>query len=852
MRETPANAAFATGHALYQLARTPVYQNGQLSLSLGETVTAERLRETWQQMLASHPLLRTSFKQSGGTIMQRLSETAELNWRSLDWRNVPPAELGSRWSATLAEEAGLSVDLAGPSLVRFLVLELPGGHCHLLATFPKFLLDEDTLFRILCDWLSVLEGHRAAEAATEESEPSPVGESTLAWWRQALASAGTPLALNIHPKSTAESGREEFKHLFDRETTSALRQLPCDPALAAWALVLARLTARDETLLLAATGHPAHLLPCSIPVDGDVTIHDWLHHLCTTEKERASHAELSLPAILALKESGNKLEDFSIAYERRPVSLSDRIHDFSPRWINLDARLHEQSAFPLYCEVRDGDRMGLRVEFDPARYPTAEVEKILNRTVRILETLPEDQTRRLSSLSVLSESERTVFSETSKGSSLKTPKIRIEEDIADVALANPDADAVQGPGEAGLSYADIVSYAGSLAAHLRTQNLAEGWNIAICLTPTPWLPVALLGVLQAGDTVIPLDNTAKSSWLLERLEECDVELIICDSRTAAQFRHGAKKFLVIDQQWEEIAIAESNDFSPAPKVSAFLTGLPAQTPPPVRAISPALLATTCHQARKLWNLQPGDRVPLTATPGTGRYIEEILAPLAAGATLVFSETEETFSALDELAPTHIVLSSPQFESWVYRHKTKQTELPQSLRLVIVEAGAETTESYLLWPELHGGRVEFLQFHSPAGFSGLSLNFRASAEEIPPLSLGLPGQGLEIHLRDSVGHPLPPYHMGQLFFLIPGHPEPLASIDGWRDDRGTFHAIFAKREPAPTPVEEKPAPVAPQTVPTAAPSTIHPEPAAQPVPTPVEAKKVESKLSGFFKKFTGGK
>ncbi len=100
----------------------------------------------------------------------------------------------------------------------------------------------------------------------------------------------------------------------------------------------------------------------------------------------------------------------------------------------------------------------------------------------------------------------------------------------------------------------------------------RGWNIATCLTPTQWIPVAILGVLQAGDTCVPLDHTASKAWLVRKVDEYDVELVICDSQTALSFEGTSKKLLIIDQQWEEISANQSKEFSPSAKAVIALTG----------------------------------------------------------------------------------------------------------------------------------------------------------------------------------------------------------------------------------------------------------------------------------------
>jgi non-ribosomal peptide synthetase component F/pimeloyl-ACP methyl ester carboxylesterase len=814
MREFPALPRFATGLLLHELAETATVQNAQLSLSFGEFYTPEFLRASWQSVAAAHDVLRTSFKREKA-ITQRVHDAAEAPWRVLDWKDIPPTELPSRWASLLAEDAAMPVDLDTPPLLRFTCLVLPNGHCHILATFPRFLISENDLYIILSDWLATLE-----DRPPQPRTPFEPVDSTDAveWWKNYLGEGVPAFVIDHFPIAPPVEQNHEQKLVLERDETVRLREfcrsnlLDLDTViLAAWSLVVKRVARLADGVLLAATN--GNFAPKRITIDETLTVADWLKSFADSERERAENALLGLDQLVPRSQKTRKPAIPAITVDFRPPTLNDRIHDNLPRWINVDAQLHERLPFPFLFELREGDKLTLRIE--SRETPASEMRRLLERTANVLDEFVTNPAKTLKEIDVLFAAEREAISLYATTAASRVPKIRIEEDITDFALSHGSAIAVEGPDEgAALSYADMASYAGSLAEHLRKAGLAEGWNIATCLTPTQWIPVAILGVLQAGDTCVPLDHTASKAWLVRKVDEYDVELVICDSQTALSFEGTSKKLLIIDQQWEEISANQSKEFSPSAKAVIALTGSEDEEAPVLKSYDAGLLAFVCKQSAQLWKIEPGSRVPLLAKAGTAAYLEELFVTLGKGGTVVLANDASELAAR---SATHARFTADQWKSWIDACRLDPGLLPLSLGTVLVEAGPHLAASRTLWHEMTGGAQVWIQFASPTGFSGTGVRWISTDEiyEADDLPIGSATQGVEALLNDASGHPLAPHHAGQIEFILPTRAEPIAGLRAWRDGDGILHPIFVDKP--------KPAPKLIVSIP-------EPEPEPQPVPT----------------------
>lgn len=792
MRETPVHPARATGYFLHTQTPGPAFQNAQLSLSLGETCEAARLEAAWKQIVAAHDILRSGFSRGpGGDPVQRVHDSQGNPWRLLDWTNVPPAELSERWKTFVAEDLVQPIDASQPPLLRITALALPGGHCHLLVTFPRFLLDEDALFHILCEWLEALEGRPPIADQGEKETPATAGVTE--WWTKIFEDAPAPAALKLVPlPPAAGAAREEIVNLLDRETTREIKAFaqklgvaPRDVILGAWALLLARLGVRREALLLATcpTNAPLldpseNLLPLRAALDPAATIEKWLKDLSTANKDRAAHAAIALDRALALAKPAAAPADFPVTFAWTHPTLNDRLHDAFPRWINLDARLTTRPLHPLSLRVADGSRYSFHLEFDPAICPPSEAKNLFERFNRTLDAFLADPAQPLSSINILIGTEEENLPRKSR-KALPAPDLLVR--ISAAAAKQPENVAVVGQDEVALPFAELDAHAGALAAYLGRENLFNGWNIAVCLTPTLWLPVAALGVLRAGDTCVPLDPGADPEWLKEKITACDVELIICDSRTAGLFSGVTAKILTIDQQWETIAAGDAADtvFTPA-KVAMICHGTPADAAPSEPAASPELLARAADAAIELWGLGPESRIALTAAPGTLAFAEILFAALAAGATLVLPGDAHPPSDV-----SHLRLSLMQWRDWLSRLPREDAALPEPLRVVCVEAAPVPSRLLAEWEKLAGDQVKTIFFVSPAGFSGLGVHTTQAFPFPYENPVGGAGDGAKAELSDPLGRPLPPHHEGVLKISLRDRAASL-SVPAWRDRAGGLH------------------------------------------------------------------
>jgi amino acid adenylation domain-containing protein len=98
------------------------------------------------------------------------------------------------------------------------------------------------------------------------------------------------------------------------------------------------------------------------------------------------------------------------------------------------------------------------------------------------------------------------------------------------ASETPAAIAVEDPGKAFLTYADLEAAAQSIAAILREAGVREGDRIGICAAKSVGTVASIFGILKAQGAYVPVDSGAPPERNLYIFKDCAVRAVITSAR----------------------------------------------------------------------------------------------------------------------------------------------------------------------------------------------------------------------------------------------------------------------------------------------------------------------------------
>jgi amino acid adenylation domain-containing protein len=316
-------------------------------------------------------------------------------------------------------------------------------------------------------------------------------------------------------------GVAEARLLLDPQLSSRLRKRSRQFGVSAaavchlaWAVVLARLTGRDDvvfgTVLFGrmhggggqAVGPLINTLPVRLSIGGGV--HDGVRAAQSSLAALLRHEHASL--VLAQRCSG----------VAAPVPLFTSLLNF--RYSKADAGGgaglvgaqflggEERTNYPLTVSVDDlGADFGLTVQVVDPVDPMCVGEYLRQALLGLVRALDDEPGRPLASLDVLPPDERELILHGWNATAAPWPQDACLHELFQAQAARtPDAVAVV-HGDQRLTYAQLDARANGLAHQLRGLGVGPDDRVAVCATRALPTIVALLGVLKAGGAYVPLD-----------------------------------------------------------------------------------------------------------------------------------------------------------------------------------------------------------------------------------------------------------------------------------------------------------------------------------------------------------
>ncbi|RQT16294.1 non-ribosomal peptide synthetase/type I polyketide synthase [Burkholderia contaminans] len=331
-----------------------------------------------------------------------------------------------------------------------------------------------------------------------------------------------------------------------------------------------------------------------------------------------------------------------------------------------------------------------------------------------------------------------------------------------------------------LSYGALRARVDRVAGALLAHGVRTGDRVALCLPTGLDALVALLGVLRAGATYLPLDPAAPAARQHAILSQAAPVLLVHDATAAAPAWPGCAA----------IAFAALGD-APAgalpacidPRQAAYTlftsgsTGVPKGVDVSHRAVAHKIQALCAA-----YRMTADDRVVQFSSLVFDVSIEEIFTTLSAGACLLLLDraawpTLGAFSdLLDARRATVLNLPASFWREWVRAIRLGEAALPARLRLVVTGSETVPLAAVQAWRAVTGGRVALMNAYGLTESVITSVVHDVPAAARPDerdVPIGAPLPGTTAYVLDAHLQPVPPLCRGELYLggsaLASGYP-----------------------------------------------------------------------------------
>ena len=233
----------------------------------------------------------------------------------------------------------------------------------------------------------------------------------------------------------------------------------------------------------------------------------------------------------------------------------------------LDATGNENTYFPLTVQANmneDTGALGLAFDYQTSNFATDRVREIAAVYERVLERMARWPAQAHETVNLLAEVEKRQMRQVESGESV----VCLHEIFAAQARKSPERIAVTS-GEDALSYGQLNARAEQVAAHLSTLGVGPEVRVGLCLDRSTQLVVAILGVLKAAATYVPLDPDYPSERLSYLLADSGVQVVLTERKLFDRLPPTSARALCIEDALDRVPAAIAR-LSAQPENAAYI------------------------------------------------------------------------------------------------------------------------------------------------------------------------------------------------------------------------------------------------------------------------------------------
>jgi amino acid adenylation domain-containing protein len=648
-------------HSLYD--GDPDTYVAQRSFDIDGPLDPGALIQAWEQVIAAHTALRTSFHWGDlDKPLQVVHRDALVPVQRHDWSDVDDEQQRARFDQLLADDRARGFDPAHAPLQRLHLVRL-GTHRHgFIWTHHMLLLDGWSVPIVLND---VVQRYRSLTAGGPPPAPPAAYRGYIAWlqgqdlqaakdfWTTTLSGrSGCALAPLLPAPPDGRPGPVDERVLRipeelvgDLRVVAARHQVTGNTVLqAAWALVLQRYGGEAEvTFGCASSGRPASLpgidrmvgsfintLPIRLAVPGDGELGPWLREIQATHASvrRFEFSPLAQIKTWAGAPGPEPLFHSLVVFDNYPltITLGDLSQQLSIRGVNS----FEKTSQPLTLIVTPGREFTVRLIFHQGRFVPGSIDEMLDYLLTVLAAIPGAQ--RIMSVAA---PRRPVSGDRAPAVRYADGERTLPALIERQAGATPDAVAVASE-DGDLTYRALLARARQVGAAVARAGAGPGDVVAVCAERSLDLVPALLGVMLAGAAYLPLDPSLPAARLAFMVSDAGAAVVLAQRHVAALANEAPASHLLL---LDELADASSTAAPPGPANAdpAYVIYTSGSTGKPKGAvIHHAAIVNRLLWMQATFRLSPADRV-LHKTPiGFDVSVWELFWPLIVGAAMVLA------------------------------------------------------------------------------------------------------------------------------------------------------------------------------------------------------------------------
>lgn len=774
----------------------------QYTCRISGSLDINAFRAAWQEVINRHAILRTSFVwKNTDQMMQVVFKTAALPFNLLDWTALSKGEQNDNILILLEEHKKTGLKLNTAPLLNITVIKLSEDEYQFIWNHHHLIIDAWSQSILLKELFLLYEGFCKSEYIRLEM-PRPFRDFVIwlrsnkdadneQFWRKYLKGFTEPTLLPFESKNRAGTNKYEHEYSFlAQELTERLNGFARSLGVTistilqcAWAILLSLYNEEDDVVFgMTTAGRPPEFekiesiiglfintIPVRIRFNKDETVRELVQRVQSELLESRDYEYSSLVQIQGYSEVSGETPLFRSIFVFENIPLEKRFTEQLGSLKISDIRTSSKTNYPLVLVALPGDKISAGFAYDTNVYSAGTIKIILGHLTNILNSITRHPEKKLSSLSVISETEQQKTIALWNSRPQDGLKIRLLHEMFESQVSlTPDNPAVTFEGDT-LSFTELKEDSNRLANYLIAKGVGAEDFVGLYLNRSIEMVTCILGILKAGAAYVPIDPNYPEERVNYILQDAHVKYLITKEELLRNKILPAESAVCLDSDKNEISACGTKDpvVKLSPDNAAYVIYTSGSTGKPKGVV--VTHQGTCNLLENMkhdWAISSQSRIMQFASIGFDSSVPEIFLALTSGAELFIAPQDTVTSAekiTEFLAANRITFVT--FPPSLLTLISKENISPQ---LTIISAGeACPWEAAQRWSECN----KFFNAYGPTevtvGCCWNEYKNAADKDSTATFPIGKPFQNVNIYILDRYLRPVPAGISGEIYVSGPG-------------------------------------------------------------------------------------
>jgi len=644
-------------------------------LQFRDEVDCDAVRQAFVELIERHEVLRTTFELVDLQPMQRINDSATLDFNVIDLRSVATAAKLATWTHSASQALRKPFDLGKAPLFRAILFQLADLHNILFIVMHHIICDAWSI-SVLTAELSALYEARLS-GTTAQLKPLTLQYSDfaiwqhdlleggewdeqLAYWQRKLADAPPSALPGVPQRSPYPSYRggsrtftvpaavvDGLKAIGQREGATLFMTL-----LAAFKALLSRHSGEIDIVVgapIAGRSRPEFesLIGCFVnpivlrtDLSGNPDFLRLLRRVKEVCLEAYANQDVAFEKLVELLQPNRSLRNplFQVAFSLQTVVAGPAQSDGNrPELPELSAGT---AKFDLFLAITEqGRNLNAMWEFDKDLFGDEEIERLSSSMLTLLSAVAARPSVRLSELPLLSIDDEMLL-EVWNATSGERQELCFIELFAGAAAKYSDRLAIAA-GTDRISYSELLSRTEAVADALRTTGVGKGDLVAIYCRRSAAFVVGIIGTMMTGAAYVPIDPDYPEARQRAMLDEIPDAVVISEAKFADRVAAFGRRVVCVDgplqgtpARWDAFPALSGSDLA----YGIYTSGSTGR--PKLAGVRHGGLSNLLSWYVREFKIGESDNVLVVTSPSFDLTQKNFLAPLLVGATVHLSPPGE--------------------------------------------------------------------------------------------------------------------------------------------------------------------------------------------------------------------